>query len=218
MAIVMIIQISSPKGGTGKTTLAVNMSVAMAYQGKNIMLVDSDRQISASTWWAARQRGHADLPKVRCVQKQDEIGATIEDLAEHYDVIVDTPGHDYADCMRAAMVKANILICPVRPSELDLNTLPEMHKIITQARFINPKLIAYACINSAPTNSRDIDIAPTREIISSYSAFKLLDTVIYDRRVYRDAMPEGLGVIEIAGKNTARDEINALMLEVFGGA
>jgi chromosome partitioning protein len=214
----MIVQISSPKGGTGKTTLAVNISVAMAHNGKNVMLVDSDRQISASTWWASRQRGYPDLPKVRCVQKQDEIGATIEDLADHYDVIVDTPGHDYADCMRAAMVKANILICPIRPSELDLNTLPEMNKIITQARFINPKLAAYACINSAPTNSRDVDIAPAREIILGYPALKLLNTVVYDRRIYRDVMPEGLGVIEVAGKNTARDEINALMMEVFGGA
>ncbi len=42
------------KGGTGKTTLAVHLSVISALEGNNTVLVDLDPQRSAADWWAER--------------------------------------------------------------------------------------------------------------------------------------------------------------------
>ena len=55
--------ILSRKGGTGKTTLAVNLSVAAARAGHSTILVDLDPQASAAKWNDNRE---GDDPCCRC--------------------------------------------------------------------------------------------------------------------------------------------------------
>lgn len=48
------IAVSNQKGGSGKTTTAVNLSAALAEQGHRVLLVDLDPQASASAWLGVR--------------------------------------------------------------------------------------------------------------------------------------------------------------------
>ena len=43
----MIITIGNTKGGVGKTTLAVNLAIARAMSGRDVWLIDGDRQGTA---------------------------------------------------------------------------------------------------------------------------------------------------------------------------
>ena len=90
----MIILIGSQKGGPGKTTIAVNLAVEFARQGKDVVLVDADSQRSAARWHADREeQGHT--PRIACVEKLGSIHLTLQDLANRYDtVIVDVAGKD----------------------------------------------------------------------------------------------------------------------------
>lgn len=45
-----ILLIGSQKGGCGKSTLAANISAALAHAGKDVVLVDADRQCTAANW------------------------------------------------------------------------------------------------------------------------------------------------------------------------
>ena len=68
----MIILIGSQKGGPGKTTIAVNLAVEFARQGKDVVLVDADSQRSAARWHADREeQGHT--PRIACVEKLGSI-------------------------------------------------------------------------------------------------------------------------------------------------
>ena len=46
----MVISFLNQKGGVGKTTLAVNIDAELARNGHNVLLIDADKQRSASAW------------------------------------------------------------------------------------------------------------------------------------------------------------------------
>lgn len=209
----MIYLVGSQKGGCGKSTIAVNLSAALAKQGKDVVLVDADRQPTASNW--VRDRAEKlDITVVHSIQKYDNIRSTLLDLRERYEfVIVDVAGRDSRE-LRTGMTAADVLLLPFRPSQPDLDTLSNLQEVITQARDMNANLKVYALITMAPTNPLISEVKDAQDYLQDYPDIQLLETVICDRKVYRDAMSEGLGVVEMSNPK-AVDEMNALLKEVF---
>jgi chromosome partitioning protein len=209
----MIILIGSQKGGTGKSTTAVNMCAWLAKKGHDVMLVDSDRQSTAANWVSDREE-RADVPQVHCVQKYDNIRETLNDLKRRYEyVIVDAAGRDSKE-LRTGMTAADVLIIPFRPSQPDLDTLTKMVELIDQAKDFNPDMLVYGLITMAPTNPVINETQVTRKYLEEYPEVKLLKTIIRDRKIYRDAISEGLGVVEM-NNDKAKAEIQLLVNEVL---
>ncbi len=209
----MIILIGSQKGGCGKSTTAVNISAELAGQGHDVVLVDADRQCTAANW-AMDRAENVKLAKVHCVQKYDNIRDTLLDLNTRYEyVVVDAAGRDSRE-IRTGMTAAHILIVPFRPSQPDLDTLPNMQEIIIQAKDLNPNLKVYGLITMAPTNPIIHEEADARECLIDYPEIKLLSTMIRDRKVYRDAMSDGLSVVEMDNPK-AKAEIKKLVEEIL---
>lgn len=72
----MIALIAAQKGGCGLTALAINIATELAIKGRDVILVDADRQSSSSEWWSERKSNPA-LPKSACVDKYGEIHAAV---------------------------------------------------------------------------------------------------------------------------------------------
>lgn len=209
----MIILIGSQKGGCGKSTTAVNICAVLAGRGHDVVLVDADRQCTAANWAMDRDENPA-LKKVHCVQKYENIRETLLDLDKRYEyVIVDAAGRDSRE-LRTGMTSAHALIVPFRPSQPDLDTLPNMREIIGQAKDLNPNLKVYGLLTMTPTNPAIQEEAQAREFLADYPEIKLLGVMIRDRKVYRDCMSEGKGVIEMSN-DKAREEIVGLVEEVL---
>ena len=129
----MIILIGSQKGGVGKSTISVNMCAALANQGKDVLLVDTDRQSSSSNW-AGDRAENKTLPIVNLAQKYDNIRASLIDFNNRYEyVIVDAAGRDSKE-LRTGLVAADILLMPVRPSQFDLDTIPVMMEMVDEVK------------------------------------------------------------------------------------
>ena len=210
----MILLIGSQKGGCGKSTLATNISASLAVKGKDVMLVDADKQNSSSNWFLDRSE-LPDLPPVHSVQKYDDIRASIIDLNTRYEyVIIDAAGRDSVE-LRTAMLVADILLMPVRPSQFDLDTVPRMQEIYTDAKLLNSKLKFFAVITMAPTNPIIHESKEAIIFFENYPEITLLKTLIRERKVYRDVINgEGKGVIEMNNPK-AKKEIDSLLNEVL---
>lgn len=204
------------KGGVGKTTLAVQLAVGRALQGRDVILIDADPQGTASNWIAARNEAQRS-PVVHSIQKTGrDLVATIRDLAARYqDVIVDTGGRDSAE-MRGALVVSDRAVIPLQASHADLWTVEKVVELLAQARAFNPELVARVVIARAIPNPRVAETSQAKDFLQGEygDSFSVAQTLIYDRMIYRRTMGEGMAVLE-ADDVKAKLEIEALADEVW---
>lgn len=211
----MIILIGSQKGGCGKSTIAVNIAAALAASGQEVFLLDADPQ-SSSMRWAQDRLDIGVYPHIPHAQSSGNIHQTLKDLSAKYKyVIADTAGRDSRE-LRTGMTVADILISPARPSQYDLDTLPHLADIYSQAKDINPKLVGYLVLNLCPTNPVVKEVSAAQDFLSDYPEFKLAKTLVYDRKAYRDSISEGKSVLEWID-NKAKSEIERLVEEIIHG-
>ena len=211
----MIVLLGSLKGGCGKSTTTVNLCAFLIRAGKNLILVDADRQGTASTWATDRIK-QLKAPRIHCVQKYGNISHTLREFDDRHEyVIVDTAARDSRE-LRTGMTVADILVIPFRPSQPDLDTLISMKVLVNQARNLNPDLRAYALLTMASSNPRVNEVTEAMEYLGDYPDVLLMETVIRDRKVHRDAVSEGLGVIEMFNTK-AKEEFSSFVKELLGG-
>jgi chromosome partitioning protein len=192
----MIILIGGEKGGTGKTTIATNLSAGLALATRDVLLVDADRQGTAS-WWCDRRQQSEGLPVVQCVQKYGRLTAVVRDMASRFDdVILDCGGQD-SDELRSAMLVADAIFIPVQASIFDLTTLQHVSELVLTAQINNPNLRAYVFLSRAPTNQSSEEKGALEALSQALpESIRVLDTVIHDRRAFRDAAKSGKSVLE----------------------
>lgn len=134
-----IVAIGNLKGGTGKSTLAVNLACAFAAAGRDAALVDADPQGSALAWAA---RGHLPVPVEPLVAAHlGEIGAWMRGLEtlrrEHELVILDLPSV-VAPALATACLLASLVLVPSAPSGMDAAGTRRMLRHIEAARRERP--------------------------------------------------------------------------------
>ncbi|MBU6184502.1 MAG: AAA family ATPase [Rickettsiales bacterium] len=212
----MIILVGGEKGGTGKTTIATNLAAMRTIRGHDILLVDTDKQGSASAW--SNIRDVNDIKnRVPNVQKfGSNLGADIKDLKNRYeDIIIDAGGRDSVE-LRAAMTIADFMYIPVQASQFDIWTLSIMNDLVAQAKGFNPNLVPNILINRAATNPIVNEVQEAKNVLQDFENLKLLHLVLKERISYRKAAKNGLSVIELEKPDLkAINEMTMLYKEVF---
>ena len=211
----MILLVGGEKGGTGKTTLAMHLAILRASSGRDVLVVDADHQGSALGWAQRREV----MPRVACVQIFGEgIKREIVDLAKRYDdIIVDSGARDTPE-LRMAMGVSDIVVSPVCPSQLDVETLDRVQFIIGEITCWNENLKNLIVFNQASTNPAVSEVDAAKRLISEFEQLCVADTIIRSRIAFRKAAIMGLSVTELPQKDAkASNEITALYQEVYHG-
>lgn len=191
----MIVVVGGVKGGTGKTTIATNLTVLRAESGKKVLLVDADEQKSTSIW--SNQRDVLEIPtKWATIQLTGKaVYSQIDKMkADYDDVIIDVGGRETRS-LRASIAVADIFLIPFKPRSLDIWTLGDIKSIISEMKPANPKLKCIAVINQADSrgteNKETIDILKECEDIICFPQF------IGTRKSFANAASDGIGVHEM---------------------
>lgn len=203
----VIFTVANRKGGVGKTTLATNLAVALSNKGKTL-LVDTDEQGSADAWNKHR------TSKLDAVNVFDGLIDALEPIYQDYDfILIDVAGRD-SKMLREALLICDKLVVPTQASLLDLEVIPYLYQKVQEVKKDNTDLQAYVVINKAPTNPKNNEIAEAKAYLADYPIFKLTNTVIHDRKQFREAIIESLSVTEM-GSSKAKDEMNAFLIEIL---
>lgn len=197
----MILTSGGIKGGTGKSTIAINLVSWLHLQGKKVLLVDADAQATASDFAAERTETLKQTGFTTIQLHNKAVRTEILNLKDSFDfVVIDTGGRDTTS-QRAALTISDILLLPFAPRSFDIWTLDKVSLLIEEIEAINDKLNAMAFLNKADPSNRTIDNDAAKEIISDYENISFVDASIGNRKVFGDSTATGLSIFEHKPKN-----------------
>lgn len=225
MAATHLIVFANEKGGTGKSTTAVHVAVALAAQGRRVAALDLDhRQRTLGRYLenreaTAKRRGiHLPQPTHATCAASDEAGfdaalAAISEGAEF--VVIDTPGRD-DPIARLAATRAHTLVTPMNDSFVDFDLIgqvdPESFKVSRPSFY--SELIWDARKARAKADGATIDWVVLRNRLQHIEArnmrrvgdalaqlskrvgFRLIPG-LGERVVYRELFPSGLTLLDM---------------------
>ena len=108
--------VASSKGGAGQTTLATNLAAHYALDGKRTVLVDADRQHSATRWGEKRAGLASAVLPVDGTRKGWEKSVP----ADTQMVVIDAAAGDMGEELAPYLERADAVVVPVNPSMIDL--------------------------------------------------------------------------------------------------
>lgn len=213
----MIVTVGNTKGGVGKTTLAVNLAIAQALTGRDVWLIDGDRQGTAQTAISIRaEAGH--IPGIACASYPDgpTLRAQVQQQASKFDdIIIDAGGRD-STALRAALVLSDVLLVPFQPRSYDVWALNDIALLVDEARSVRDGLRAFAVLNCADPGEHSTDNADAAAAVADVPQFEYLTTPLRRRKAFANAAGQGLSVLEIKPQDTkAADELKSLVMTLF---
>jgi chromosome partitioning protein len=210
-----IITVGSTKGGVGKTTLALNIAIARAMAGRDVWLIDADRQGTAST--ALAIRGEASrLPSIATAHYPD--GGQLRTQLMHQrnkfqDIVIDAGGRD-STALRAALVLSDLVLVPFQPRSIDVWAVADIAALIEEASSMRDGLQALAILNMADTAGSDNEEAIAS--LADYPALHYLATPIRRRKSIANAAGNGMSVLEqLPRDEKAIAELSALLEAIY---
>lgn len=192
------------KGGTSKTTTAINLAVEALAYGLEVVVIDLDPQVSACDWKdirgdAAPVVASTPVPHLeRTLRAAEENGANL--------VIIDTAGRTN-DAASAAARAADLILVALQPSLIDLKTMGATLDII---RLAGGRLTRAILTRVKPTGTRHEDT--TTWLVEQ--GVEVCPVMLGERVTYQDAYAQGLAVSEAEPHGKAALEIREVYLYI----
>ena len=193
----MIVTFGNTKGGTGKSTLSVNLAIRLS-KTKKVLLVDGDEQRSAMNFTELRSsQGTNDYTAVALYGSS--LRTQVNRLRRDFEVIVIDVGGRDTGSFRAALTLTDRLIVPVQPRTFDVWAMENVATLVNEAQAMNTALQAYALLNLAEVQGKDNQAAI--DALNEYLVFKLIDPPIMRRKVYTNGISQGKSIFECKPKD-----------------
>lgn len=212
----MVLTVGNTKGGVGKTTLAVNLTIALslracidpdngAHRFLDVLLIDGDEQGTAMAFTELRTERLAGANGVRngvpagagytaVALTGAAIRTQVRQLRSKYDhIVIDVGGRD-SGSLRAALTVSDCILIPTAPRSFDLWGVDQTADLVREAREINENLFAVAVLNGA--DPRGQDNIEAQDALIDLEGIDAAPFRLVRRKAYPNAAAEGLSVLE----------------------
>lgn len=211
------------KGGPGKTTVATNVAVMRAHDyvgdraSKGVLLADSDK-MQLSVKFAQRRLAGEHEPRIEHESMLSTgVYEQLKNRTKKYsDIIIDCGGHDSEE-LRGVLQAADEFIIPMRPNQLDIDVLPDLHRLLEINTAYNPNLRCRVLMCQVRPGTLEAKRDLMRKILLDFPLCgELMDSYTTFRSTYEACQLTGLAVVEFARRNeVALTEMQQLHKELW---
>jgi chromosome partitioning protein len=140
-----IISFISRKGGTGKTTNAINLATTLYHMGKKVLLIETDTNYTLNTlrkmelFKAQESKNGFEILGSQDHNVADELSKIKENRKEEI-IIVDSAGKTTDEGMKKLCLASDMVIVPTSLTQNDLLVTYQTITDLAPARDLNPKL------------------------------------------------------------------------------
>jgi len=202
-----VLTIAQQKGGSGKTTLAVNIAMAFRARGDRVALVDIDPQGSLGQWYMARRDRLGEEEGLTFgTSSAWGVSFECEKLTRDHDwVVVDTPPKIDAG-LRPALRASDLVVVPLAVSHVDLWATRGVLDLAARE-----ECATLLVMNRAAPRARLT--AQVEEAMADLNAPRA-DTILCNRVLFAETLGGGSSVIEARRSSPAAAEVTALTDEI----
>jgi chromosome partitioning protein len=202
----MIISILNQKGGTGKTTLAVNMAREYTNRGFKTLLVDSDSQGSALRW---HEESGGELIDLTCLPV-NTLDKDVIKFKDRYERIIIDGIPRVSPLTICAIKAADVILIPVQPSPYDIWATEDLVRLVQERIQITEGKLkaAFVVCRSIKRTILGREIAEQLYFLH----LPVFEAQTNQRQEYAKSVQEGRTVLE--GNTEAAKEIMAIVNEL----
>lgn len=198
-----VVVFGAEKGGVGKTSVALNFTVLASQQGADVVLLDTDRQKTASNWLGLRRQEEGEaLSSLSVLANSADPLHEISSLSRRYElVVVDIGAQNYRALVECAML-ADLYVVPTSTSALDLDTTEDLFQLMGRLRPKNRRkhLDACAVLSKVPAHPQSREVARTRARLVD-AQVDLLQAALPLRSAWRSMANTGRALHELTGRH-----------------
>ncbi len=189
--------IANPKGGSGKTTLSINVAGYLAGRGCSTLICDLDRQKSATEWLSLRA---PQLPLIRGLGARDD--GALEPQRRGDWLVIDSPAGLHGKNLARALKPARRVLVPLQPSLFDMAATRDFLETLAQEKAVR-KERALVGIVAMRVDPRTRAAAALEGFLGQFDLPVL--AWLRDTAQYANAALEGRSIFDLPAHQAARD-------------
>jgi chromosome partitioning protein len=204
----MIIAILNPKGGSGKSTIAINLAHSLHQRGHSTLLVDTDPQGSSRDWHDTTE----DNPLTLISMDRPASLRGLGDIAKQYEFAIVDGESKTQEKVGIAIKLADVILIPCQPSPFDLWACDDLADLIkTRQEITNGKPRSAFVITRAVHHTK-----LGGEIAQALTAYGLpaFTQQIRQRQAYPQVASDGLSIYD-SGNPEAVAEFDSFTNELL---